>query len=59
MYSFYFFVFFFVVFNRLHAEDKPKSNIKKDPRDFTENDVNNLFEQWEVRLILFIDGIIV
>ena len=28
-------------------ERKPK--VKKDPLDFTENDVNKLFDEWEVR----------
>lgn len=31
------------------AADEKKPKVKKDPRDFTENDVNNLFEEWEVR----------
>jgi hypothetical protein len=51
MNSFHFLAFFFVLLYTF-AEDKisgPK--FKKDPRDFTENDVNNLFEQWEVMRI--------
>jgi hypothetical protein len=55
MYSFYFFVYFFVLFytfNYIHTDDQVKVKVKKDPRDFTENDVNNLFEQWEVIFIL-------
>jgi hypothetical protein len=43
MYSLNFVVIFFVLFStfdRIHT--------KKDPIDYTENDVNKLFEQWEV-----------
>jgi len=53
MNSFYFLLFFVVLFHNIHADDDdivkvsgPK--LKKDPRDFTDNDVNDLFEQWEV-----------
>jgi hypothetical protein len=48
MHSVYFLAFFFVLlytFNNIHADE---AKIKKDPRDFTENDVNKLFEEWEV-----------
>jgi hypothetical protein len=34
--------------DHIHADDKSRPKKKKDPMDFTENDVNNLFEQWEV-----------
>ena len=41
MRSFYFVLLvFFVTFERIQT--------KKDPLDFTENDVNKLYEQWEV-----------
>ncbi|CAF1001551.1 unnamed protein product [Rotaria sordida] len=50
MHSFYFILLFFILlytFHNTYADDKSKPKIKKDPIDFTENDVNNLFEQWE------------
>lgn len=52
MHSFYFLVCFFVLFytfNNIYAADEAtKPKVKKDPLDFTENDVNKLFEEWEV-----------
>jgi hypothetical protein len=37
----------------IRADEQPKQEgkpkVKKDPLDFTENDVNKLFDQWEVR----------
>jgi len=51
MHLFYFFVLF-STFNNIHADEKLKAKVKKDPLDFTENDVNKLFEQWEVIFIL-------
>jgi hypothetical protein len=57
MHSLYFFVFFFVLFytfNNIYADEQSKQKIKKDPRDFTDNDVDKLFEQWEV-IFIFLD----
>ena len=51
MHSFSVYIFFFVLlfaFTSTHADEKPKPKVKKDPQDYTENDINNLFEQWEV-----------
>ena len=50
---FVFFLILFYTFNHIHADDKPRPKLKKNPEDFTENDVNNLFEQWEVIFNLF------
>ena len=38
-------------FDSIHAAKEVKPKVKKDPLDFTENDVNNLFEQWEVKYL--------
>ena len=45
------FFLFLILSNHIYADEKPKGKLKKDPRDFTDNDVNNLFEEWEVRFI--------
>ena len=50
MYSFRLFVLCCLIVC-IQTEDKPRPKVKKDPIDFTENDVNKLFEQWEVRIV--------
>jgi len=40
-------------FNSIHADEQVKPKKKKDPQDYTENDINNLFEQWEVISFVF------
>ncbi|CAF1974977.1 unnamed protein product [Rotaria magnacalcarata] len=50
MHSFYFVLFLLTLlftYDHTYADDKTRVKVRKDPRDFTENDVNNLFEQWE------------
>ena len=43
----------FVVLDHSSAENSEKKN-KRDPLDFTENDVNKLYDQWEVSSILIL-----
>lgn len=47
MYAFRLFLLCCLIITVL-SEDKPRKKPKKDPIDFTENDVNKLFEEWEV-----------
>lgn len=57
MHGVYLFLCIFIListFHRTYSDEKSQAKIKKDPRDFTENDVNNLFEQWEVCFIIFL-----
>ena len=43
-------------FDNTKADDdgfkREKTHLKKDPRDYTDRDVDSLFEEWEVRFIL-------
>jgi hypothetical protein len=48
MHSFYFLVVLLLTFNTIHADEKLKSKVKKDPIAYTDKDVNDLFEEWEV-----------
>ena len=60
---FYYFLTVFVLlhtFTRIHASDdgfkREKTHLKKDPRDYTDRDVDSLFEEWEVsRSLLYND----
>lgn len=58
MHSHYIFlvVFIFIYsFIRIQANDDPykreKTHFKKDPLDYTDRDVDSLFEEWEVNII--------
>ncbi len=55
---FYFFIIVFVLlytFDNTKAGDdgfkRPKTHFKKDPRDYTDRDVDSLFEEWEVKYL--------
>jgi hypothetical protein len=55
---FYFFIILFALlytFDNTKADDdgfkRPKTHFKKDPRDYTDRDVDSLFEEWEVKFI--------
>jgi hypothetical protein len=57
MHSSYFFIICFVLiytFDHTKANDdgfkREKTHFKKDPLDYTERDVDSLFEEWEVKL---------
>lgn len=65
MYSRYFLVAFFAILYTIQYTNggddgfkREKTHIKKDPRDYTDRDVDSLFEEWEVKfnqkIILFI-----
>lgn len=49
---------FFYSFSYLNADDdgfkREKTHFKKDPRDYTDRDVDSLFEEWEVKNIRLI-----
>lgn len=59
MYSSYIFLLCFALIYifTVNADDdgfkREKTHFKKDPRDYTDRDVDSLFEEWEVKLILF------
>jgi hypothetical protein len=53
MHSFYFLVVLLLTFNTIHADEKLKSKVKKDPIAYTDKDVNDLFEEWEVMFSFF------
>lgn len=46
------------IFTCITANDdgfkREKTHLKKDPRDYTDRDVDSLFEEWEVKLMLFL-----
>ena len=33
---------------------REKTHLKKDPRDFTDRDVESLYDEWEVRFTVFV-----
>ena len=49
---------FLYSFSYLNADDdgfkREKTHFKKDPRDYTDRDVDSLFEEWEVNKIRLI-----
>jgi hypothetical protein len=57
MQSVYVFIVCFALFYTFHktsADDgfkREKTHFKKDPRDYTDRDVDSLFEEWEVKFI--------
>jgi hypothetical protein len=61
MYSLYFFIICFALiytFDNTKANDdgfkRPKTHYNKDPRDYTDRDVDSLFEEWEVKYFFLI-----
>ena len=51
---------FLYLCNNLLADDdgyqRKKTHLKKDPRDYTDRDVDSLYDEWEVGSILFVCG---
>jgi hypothetical protein len=51
----YFFILCFALiftFDKTNGDDgfkREKTHFKKDPRDYTDRDVDSLFEEWEVK----------
>jgi hypothetical protein len=59
MHSVYFLIVYFALlytFDKTTANDdgfkREKTHFKKDPRDYTDRDVDSLFEEWEVKRCL-------
>ena len=53
LYFFFVYVILIFTFLRIQAEDDPfkreKTHYNKDPLDYTDRDVDSLFEEWEVK----------
>jgi hypothetical protein len=61
MHSLYFFILCFTLiytFDKTTANDdgfkREKTHYHKDPRDYTDRDVDSLFEEWEVKLFFLV-----
>jgi hypothetical protein len=59
MYSSYFFIICFTLiytFDKTQANNgfkREKTHFKKDPLDYSDRDVDSLYEEWEVKFLLF------